>query len=81
MRTISIASNEDSVFIRLDKSLLDENKITQFLNLIKEIFPETANFPFPVELIDEQEQTEIETILNNMTDDDKKIVISRFVTL
>ncbi len=81
MKTISIASNEDSVFIRLDKTLLDENKITQFLNLIKEIFPETTNISFPVELVDEQEQTEIETVLNNMSNDDKKIAISRFVTL
>ncbi len=81
MKTISIASNEDSVFIRLDKTLLDEKKITQFLNLIKEIFPETTSFPFPIELVDEQEQTEIETVLNNMSNDDKKIAISRFVTL
>jgi len=81
MKTISIASNEDSVFIRLDKTLLDENKITLFLNLIKEIFPETTNFPFPIELVDEQEQVEIETALNNMSNDDKKIAISRFVTL
>jgi hypothetical protein len=35
MKTISIASNEDSVFIRLDKTLLDEKRIIQFLDLIK----------------------------------------------
>ncbi len=38
MKTISIASNEDSVFIRLDKTLLDERKIMRFLDLIKKIF-------------------------------------------
>ncbi len=45
MKTISIASNEDSVFIRLDKTLLDEKRIIQFLDLIKEIFPEITTFP------------------------------------
>jgi len=79
MKTISIASNEDSVFIRLDKTLLDEKKIMQFLDLIKEIFPEITTFP--VESVDEQEQTEIESVLDNMSDDDKKITVSRFVTL
>jgi hypothetical protein len=79
MKTISIASNEDSVFIRSDKTLLDEKKIIQFLDLIEKIFPEITTFP--IESVDEQEQTEIESVLDNMSDDDKKITVSRFVTL
>lgn len=78
-KTVSIASNEDSVFIRLDKTLLDEKKIIQFLDLIKEIFPEITTSS--IDSVDEQEQTEIESILDNMSDDDKKITVSRFVTL
>ncbi len=79
MKTISIASDEKSVFIRLDKTLVDEKKIIQFLDLIKEIFPEITTCS--IDSVDEQEQAEIESILANMSDDDKKVTVSRFVTL
>ncbi len=79
MKTISIASNEDSVFIRLDRTLLDDKKIIQFIKLVEDMFPDLT--VFPVEGVSMQEQAEIENIIDSMSIDDKKIDISRFVTL
>ena len=77
MQTLNIAQNETTFFVSIDKEKVHGNKLI----LIEKFLRSITNENYHVGYVDDDEQAEIEKILDNMTEDDKKIVKSKKVTI
>jgi hypothetical protein len=69
---VTIAENENSIVITLDKNVVPKLKVERVLHDLEEVEPDYSH----IEYVSDEEQAEIEAILDAMTDEDKEIVYS-----
>ena len=67
---INIAENENTLFLAIDKNKMNFEVIEKIHSILSNKFNERLH----IHEVEDEEQTEIESILNSMTDDDKRIV-------
>ena len=71
---VTIAENEESIVITLDKSMVPELMVARVLHELEDGI-DTSH----LEYVSDEEQAEIEAILGAMTDEDREIVYSHAV--
>lgn len=67
---INIAENENTLFLAIDKKTMNFEVIEKIHSILSNKINERVYIPD----VDDEEQIEIESVLNSMTDDDKKTV-------
>jgi len=77
MQVISIATNEESVFIHIDKKVCDVHQLNQLLEFVKLNF---ADFS-PIPEVSDEEQQELSAWLDAIPASEKEIAFSRMVEL
>ncbi len=67
---INIAENENTLFLAIDKKKINFDVIEQIHSILSNKFLKKVQ----IQEVDDKEQSEIEAMLNSMSDDEKKIV-------
>ena len=67
---INIAENENTLFLAIDKNKMNFDVIEKIHSILSNKFNERLH----IHEVEDEEQTEIESVLNSMTDDDKRTV-------
>jgi len=75
MQAISIATNDDSVFIHIDKQICDLHKLNQLLEFVKLNFVDCSE----VTEVSDEEQKELSTWLDSIPVSEKTIAFSQEV--
>ena len=84
--TLDIAESDTAIFIHLDKGLLQNNDIKQAVTILRTSKNKrTTGLPLiddsHIPEMSDDEQTEIETILDAMTDENREIAFSEIVEI
>jgi hypothetical protein len=74
---VTIAENENSIVIMLDKHVFSHEEIDEALSVLKHTELDTSHIPE----VDDEEQAEIEAILDAMTEEDKQIAFTHEVRM
>ena len=77
MEKISIADNGTDVFVYMNRKKLGNKLVDEFLKEVQLFFIDDSHIPE----VSDEEQAELEKILNSMTEEDKKPVLVRKISL
>ncbi len=77
MQALSIAHNENGVFIYIDRTRINSHRLEQAL----QHFEDELFTPSHLEPVSDEEQAEIAVLLGALSDDDKKIASVERVAL
>jgi hypothetical protein len=77
MPVISIATNEDSVFIHIDKKVCEVHQLSQLLEFVQLNFADFSHIPE----VSDEEQQELSTWLDTIPASERETVFSRVVEL
>jgi hypothetical protein len=70
MSIVNIAENEESVFIIIEKNELDDSQIKEVNDFLWELYHAKLGIP----AVTSEEQAEIEHSLNDLSEEERKIV-------
>ncbi|OQW86519.1 MAG: hypothetical protein BWK78_09990 [Thiotrichaceae bacterium IS1] len=77
MQVISIASNDESIFIHIDKKVCDAYQLNQLLEFVKLNFVDFS----PVPEVSDEEQQELSAWLDAIPASEREIAFSRVLEL
>ncbi len=77
MQVISIATNDESIFIHIDKKVCDAYQLNQLLEFVKLNFVDFL----PVSEVSDEEQQELSAWLDSIPASEKETAFSRVVEL
>ncbi|MBU2445984.1 MAG: hypothetical protein KJ666_10520 [Bacteroidetes bacterium] len=77
MSELNIASNENTVFITIPKTKINESKIKDAINYLRLIFADKSE----LESVDEIEQQELEKFLDSLSPEDLKPAFTRKINI
>lgn len=76
MDAVNIAENETTIFISIEKNMLNEKLLYNLNKILQKDFINKN-----IEFVSDKEQKDIEGILNSMTEKDKEIALSKRITI
>ena len=78
---VSIAQNKEGVFIYLDRSVLAPEALHEITDFIFQHTGLPNTVGSVILAVDDNEQAEIEAMLAQLTDDDKKTAFTEYLTI